>query len=136
MNPVVFFGYQGRKLEEVQSAILKNGAVLVDIRYSPRSRAPMWNRRNLEALLGPAHYVWKGDTLGNRLYRTDDIEIADLPVGLEELAFLAAERPLLVMCVCPSPVGCHRTVIREALETLHGVPTRECGAHGLESHQP
>ena len=112
--PIYAFGYTGRKLDTLVEGVRRADAILLDIRFSPRSRAPMWNRRNLEAAFGE-RYLWAGETLGNRLYRTDAIEIVDIERGLELVASLAAKRPVALMCVCPSPVGCHRTVITEIL---------------------
>ena len=112
--PIYAFGYTGRKLDTLVENVRRADATLLDIRFSPRSRAPMWNRRNLEDAFGE-RYLWAGDTLGNRLYRTDAIEIVDIERGLELVASLAAQRPVALMCVCASPVGCHRTVITEAL---------------------
>ena len=147
MNPIYAFGYTGRHLSTIAESLAKADAMLLDIRYSPRSRAPMWNRKNLESVLGD-RYLWAGDTLGNRLYRTDDIEIVDLSAGLELIVSLAAKRPVALMCVCASLDGCHRAVITRALvakgyEVFHHPPASfsqpglvGSGAHGPESHQP
>ncbi len=112
--PLYAFGYTGRKIDTLVQNVERADAMLLDIRYSPRSRAPMWNRRNLEEAFGE-RYLWAGDILGNRLYRTDAIEIVDIERGLELVAILAAKGPVALMCVCVSPVGCHRTVISDAL---------------------
>ena len=112
--PIYAFGYTGRKLDTLVENVTRADATLLDIRFSPRSRAPVWNRRNLEDAFGE-RYLWAGDTLGNRLYRTDAIEIVDIERGLELVAGLAAKRPVALMCVCASPVGCHRTVITKVL---------------------
>lgn len=113
-HPVYAFGYTGRQLSTIVEAVTRDDGVLVDIRFSPRSRAPMWNRRNLEAALGD-RYVWAGETLGNRLYRTDSIAIVDLVLGLDLAEHEAARHPVFLMCVCPRPAGCHRTIITEAM---------------------
>ncbi|MFN0145963.1 MAG: DUF488 family protein [Dehalococcoidia bacterium] len=125
MNPITFFGYQGRKVDDVVIEVLQRDAVLVDVRFSPHSRNPTWNRKTLESRLGPRHYLWMGDTLGNRLYKTDDIAIVDLAAGVDALVAAMQKAPILVMCVCPSPIGCHRTVIKEALQGHFGINAEE-----------
>lgn len=114
-NDVFAFGYTGRKLPTLVQNIKDADAVLVDIRYSPRSRVPTWNRRTLEDAFGD-RYVWAGDTLGNRLYRTDSIQFADLVTGMALLLSIAEKQPVAVMCVCEKESECHRRVIVAELE--------------------
>ena len=141
--PIYAFGYTGRSLDTIGEGLVNQDGILLDIRYSPRSRAPMWNRKNLEERLGD-RYIWAGDTLGNRLYRTDAIEIADLALGLELIKRIAEHQPVALMCVCKALAGCHREVICEALEgrgftVLHHPPASfrqgELGAGAPESNR-
>ena len=115
MTTIYAFGYTGRKLDTIAQGAAATGALILDIRYSPRSRAPMWNRRNLEAVLG-ASYFFAGDLLGNLDYRSDGIRIADLDAGLDLLEKVAAKHPVGLMCACKERAGCHRDVICLALE--------------------
>ena len=113
-HPIYAFGYTGRQLDAIVESIVTADAVLVDIRFNPRSRVPTWNRKALEGRLGD-RYRWAGDLLGNRLYKTDAIEIVDLAPGLDLVAALAENRPVALMCVCAQPSGCHRQPILAAL---------------------
>ncbi|MCA9831535.1 MAG: DUF488 domain-containing protein [Dehalococcoidia bacterium] len=113
-HPIYAFGYTGRQLDAVVDNIVAADAVLVDIRFTPRSRVPTWNRKALETRLGE-RYRWAGDTLGNRLYKSDTIEIVDLAAGLDLIAEISEQHPVALMCVCASPVGCHRETIVTAL---------------------
>jgi len=115
MNDVFAFGYAGRKLPTLVQNIKDADAVLVDIRYSPRSRVPTWTRRNLEEAFGD-RYVWAGDTLGNVLYRTTAIQIVDAVTGMELLLSIAEKNPVALMCVCERESECHRRVIVAELE--------------------
>ena len=114
MNPVYSFGYTGRQLSTLQESIGKSNALLLDIRFSPRSRVPMWNRRNLEMTFGD-RYLWVGNLLGNSMYRTNSIAIVDMARGLELISRIAAKQPVALMCVCASPIGCHRSTITHVL---------------------
>ena len=118
-HDVFAFGYTGRNLPTLVANIEQADAVLLDIRYSPRSRVPTWNRRALEEAFGE-RYVWTGDTLGNRLYRTDTIEIVDMPTGVELIEAIAQKHPVALMCACTDFATCHRRVITEELENRHG----------------
>lgn len=129
-HPIYAFGYTGRQLDAIVDSIVAADAVLVDIRFNPRSRVPMWNRGPLERRLGE-RYRWAGDTLGNRFYKTDAIEIVDLAAGLDLVAKLVERHPVALMCVCAEPRGCHREPIVAALtqrgfHVLDGLPWRGC----------
>ena len=104
-------GYRGWKPAAIQQISAELGAIVVDVRFSPSSRAPQWRQGYLQKLLGD-RYVHAPE-LGNRNYRGSTIEIADLPAGLARIEALG--QPVILMCACPDPAICHRTVIAEAL---------------------
>jgi hypothetical protein len=135
----------GHTPEQLLSLCTSLGAFVADIRLVPRSRNPQWKRVNLSDVLGgdllvrrSAHqqellfedeqgtewtrglgrYKWVRD-LGNLNFaqRDDPIEIADLPRGLDELERVAGLLRLvpILLCVCASPEGCHRTPVGEGL---------------------
>lgn len=109
-------GYQGRRPEELLDLAERRDLVVVDVRLSPRSRSPGWNRGRLGALLGGRYRhlpEW-----GNTRYRAGPpVAIADLAAGLAVVA--ALDRPPLLLCVCADPAACHRSVLGGAL-TAHG----------------
>lgn len=117
---MVFYttGYLGDKTPRGQSkpAMLKGvvealDGVLVDIRYSPRSRAACREKAALQALFGD-RYLWVR-TLGNANYKGGEIEIVDLAAGLATVEALP-KAPILI-CACEYPRYCHRTVVGNAL---------------------
>lgn len=107
-------GYSGRTPDALREALLRRDAVLFDIRLSPRSRQPAWNRGRLEALLG-TRYTHVGE-LGNLNYKTSEkgIELADPAAGLKLIR--EATRPVVLMCVCRDVEHCHRQVVADLLE--------------------
>jgi hypothetical protein len=54
--------------------------------------------------------------LGNRNYKGGPIEIVNLEAGVAEIR--AAERPVLLLCVCSDPRICHRTFVADHLRAL------------------
>lgn len=105
-------GYGGRRPEALLALAERRELVVVDVRLSPRSRVPGWNKGPLERLLGDRYLplpAW-----GNLNYRSGGpVAIADLEAGLAAVDSLA-RAPLLV-CVCRDAGACHRSVLAEAL---------------------
>ena len=75
-------GYTGIPFAQLQAFLDAHQAFLVDIRYSPRSRNPVYNQKALQAALS-GRYVHVGE-LGNRNYKGGPIAIVDLAVLLEQ----------------------------------------------------
>lgn len=107
-------GYGGRAPGELLAAVERLGAALFDVRLSPRSRQPAWNRGRLEAVFG-ARYAHVPE-LGNANYKdpAGGIELADPEAGLARVR--AAVRPVVLMCACRDYRGCHRRTVAELLE--------------------
>ncbi|MBN1485299.1 MAG: DUF488 domain-containing protein [Chloroflexia bacterium] len=117
---VYTFGYSGKKPEQLERIASELDAVVFDVRYSPRSRNPLWNGKKLAALLGDRYRHVRA--LGNRNYRGGPVEIEDLAAGIQ--AIRSSKRPVILMCVCSDVERCHRTFIGEHLRTL-GFEVRE-----------
>ena len=108
-------GSGGHRPEELGALAEGHDLVVVDIRLSPRSRVPGWNRGPLAGLLGD-RYQLVGE-LGNRNYRGDGpVVIADLRAGVRALATI--ERTPLLLCVCADAATCHRQVVGTRLIEL------------------
>ena len=108
---VYLIGYQRLSPDRLIHICEGLGAYLVDVRYSPRSRLPVWNGSSLRARY-PRYLHLRA--LGNRNYKGEGpIEIVDYAAGKAELEALDA--PAVLMCVCHAPEGCHRTVVGEML---------------------
>ena len=115
-------GYSGWKFEEVDEALVRLDAVLVDVRMVPRSRwAPGWNAKTLEARLGEK-YVWLKE-FGNRNYKGtfEQIEIADFPAGEKRLREITnTGKAVVLLCGCRDVNVCHRKVLAERLSQSWG----------------
>ena len=114
MKPKVYgIGYSGRKLHEIRQLVQDLDAVVFDIRFSPRSRAPQWNGNRLSDELGSDRYLHVKE-FGNKNYRGGPIELVDYEGGKSIIE--ASTRPIILMCVCKDPAICHRTLIMGRLE--------------------
>ena len=121
-TPVLYhLGYQGRTPDTLLAALLERGIkTLCDVRLSPRSRVPHWNKGRLSASCKQAGVRYAHvDALGNVLYREGGIELKDPELGMKELKALMAQGAVAVMCMCKSVSGCHRAeVLQLALEAI------------------
>lgn len=124
---VYTLGYSGRKPAEIKKIAEKLNAVVFDIRFSPRSRAPQWTKKRLTEVLGITGYMHL-KALGNANYKNGGpIEFVDFEAGLQ--AIEASSRPVILMCGCKSPNGCHRTTAaRQLIE--QGFNVKEYGKNG------
>ena len=126
------WGYGGSSLPVLRGLLDSLGAVLVDVRYSPKSWSRQWWGTSLAREFA-GRYVWV-KALGNTLYRTDDIQLADPARGVEAVAPILAVRPIVMLCVCPIGETCHRAVAARWLaeatgcEIVHLPPGAEANA--------
>ena len=127
MYPIYFWGYSGHQMTDLQALQADTGALILDARYKPYSRfRPEWNQKRLAELFGENYLHCPA--LGNVNYKDgpEMIQIADLEAGIAVIA--AAGRPVIVICTCKTPDGCHTTVIRDALAT-RGYPVVDWRSH-------
>lgn len=123
MNALYTVGYTGQTPAKLLAAAETLGAVIADIRISPRSRNPVWNKRKLQEAWGP-RYVHIGE-LGNRNYKGefgDDVLLADVDRGVELVAALLARGPVILMCACVDAAICHRSPAAEAVSAQTDAP--------------
>jgi hypothetical protein len=120
MTRLYTIGYSGWKPEQLKAAVGERGALLWDIRYSPRSRAPQWRREALRELLGTRYeHV---PALGNRNYNNDGPIVLAAPEACLNRAELAVRRgPLILMCGCKEHGECHRKTAAEFLADRFGL---------------
>jgi uncharacterized protein (DUF488 family) len=118
MNPIYSFGYGGHKAVELAGWVRKNGAILVDVRFSPSSKDEQWRKANLKELLGE-QYVHVQE-LGNENFKGNEIRIKDLSAGMMRVHGLLQRAPVVIMCACWNRATCHRTlVIRHMVDEWH-----------------
>ncbi len=100
-------GYSGWRPEAVRAQAETLDAVVVDVRWSPRSRNPQWTRKRLTELLGARYRHVKA--FGNLNYKGGPIKLANPEAGLAEIRpILEAGQPVILMCVCKEVERCHR----------------------------
>jgi hypothetical protein len=119
MKTIYTLGYSGLSPADLLRLAETRDLVVLDIRYSPRSRRPEWTRARLSALLG-ARYVHLPE-LGNVNYRGDGpIVLADPAQGVQRAAAYLAQRDVLLLCACRDLATCHRLPASELLAEATG----------------
>jgi uncharacterized protein (DUF488 family) len=98
MHPLYTFGYTSRFPHQVRALAEHLEAVVVDIRFSPRSRIPDWTAGRLQQLLGERYHHLPA--LGNRNYKGGPMEFVDLEAGVVRIDELLAEQPVILLCAC------------------------------------
>lgn len=125
MHTIYTIGYSGWTPGALKAAVDARGALLVDIRYSPRSRRPEWRTAALAGLWGEdvaQHYVWWRE-LGNVNYKNGGpIVLADPELALIPAATLLHWRPIVLLCACRDVATCHRLTAADYLSQALGAP--------------
>jgi uncharacterized protein (DUF488 family) len=124
MHQLYTFGYSGRLPHELRALVEQLDAVVVDIRFSPRSRNPHWTAGRLTSLLGERYRHLS--VLGNRNYKDGPIEFVDLAEGVVKVGELLRERPVILLCVCADVERCHRLPAAEAIVSRYGITVQHC----------
>jgi uncharacterized protein (DUF488 family) len=117
---VYTFGYEGKKIKELDAEVNRLGATIVDVRYAPYGRNKDFNRPELQRRYG-AKYVWIQE-LGNKNYKTGGkTEFVDAGLGARRLGSITSDgTPVILLCVCKNPETCHRNDLAKKLN-------EECG---------
>jgi hypothetical protein len=101
--------------------------LLIDTRFSPKSRWAAWREGALRAKYG-TRYRWAGAYLGNMNFQGGPIQIADLEEGLRGLRlYLDEGYDLLLLCQCSDYYTCHRKVIVDQLRKRTSVEVIQPG---------
>ena len=122
-HTVYTLGYRTPGAMEKVEELVQQGAMLLDIRTMPRSRSYWrWNRKQLEARFGVQHYDHL-ELLGNVNYQFPDrpMQLQDAMNGILWLLIYLQRRDVIVLCGCPDPTRCHRSLVCALLHLL--VPT-------------
>lgn len=97
-NKIYTIGYTGRKPQEIKEIVERLDAILLDIRFAPRSRVPRWAKKNLITLIGEDRYQHL-KALGNVNYKSGGpIQFVDFEAG--RAAIEASDKPVVLMCGC------------------------------------
>ena len=107
--------------------------LLIDTRFSPKSRRPEWREGVLREKYG-ARYRTAGAYLGNVNFQGGPIQIADLEEGLRGLRlYLSEGHDLILLCQCPIYASCHRKVLVDQLVERTSVEVIQPGVMGTSS---
>lgn len=97
-------------------------AMLLDIRFNPQSKTPMWQRSALFDLLGPERYLHV-PALGNTNYANGGpIALYAPEAGVQVVARCLEFGSVALLCGCRDVATCHRKVAAEMLSERLGVP--------------
>lgn len=121
MKTIYTIGYTGWTPLALRAQVLGLQAILIDIRYAPRSKRSEWTPPELQALLGDDYRLMQ--SLGNKNYQeAAPIELADPEAAVRPIRTELLARPVVLMCACKQPEACHRTVAAEFLAERLGAP--------------
>lgn len=122
-NQMIYtFGYQKRRPAELLAEAKRLGAVVVDVRLVPRSRAPGWSKRALAELLGERYQHVRG--FGNVNYKDGGpVELADAEAGLDAVRpILERGQSIILLCYEEQPGDCHRSAVARLLAGETSIP--------------
>lgn len=122
-TPIYTIGYSGRTADDIKRIV--GGGLLLDIRFSPRSRKAGFSQKKLEENFND-QYQWLYE-FGNENFRGNTILLYDPAAGLEIIKTLSEkyhDMPLFLMCACANPTTCHRATVATLLRK-HGYEVTE-----------
>lgn len=119
LHTLYTIGYSGQTLAGLRAHLNDLGAVLVDIRYSTRSRVKHWRGPELQAYFGDRY--WSLACLGNENYRGGPIKLADPALAVAPMRTALHAQPVILMCGCPDVQECHRKDAAAFLQEQLGV---------------
>jgi uncharacterized protein (DUF488 family) len=132
MNTIYTLGYSGIKPDKLLATAEQHNLLVVDVRYSPRSRQPEWTRKRLQELLGE-RYIHV-PAFGNINYKSDGpIQLADPEAGKAVVVERLAQQPVLLLCACKDWHSCHRLAVATVLHEATGAAVVHWGVGDLPS---
>lgn len=116
MKEVYDLGYQNVKdISTLVTVVKRLDAILIDVRYSPKSRNTTWSGSNLKKVFGE-RYIHIPE-LGNVNYKNDHaIELFNKEKGLKILEGYLTQKNVIIMCACWNRKACHRKLVSRYLE--------------------
>lgn len=88
-----------------------DGAVLIDVRFSPTSETMRWRQIYLKTLLRKKYHHLPH--FGSRIFREGKAQMQNLDLGIKKL--LSFNAKAVLMCECGDPRKCHRLLIVQEL---------------------
>lgn len=119
MRPIFTLGYSGSAVLPLREWLEREDSLLIDVRFSPRSRDPQWRQKNLQAVFGQ-RYVHV-EAFGNENFRGGAIRLHDAVQGVKIVAAMLETNPVALCCVCPGdPTRCHRSLAARLISEATG----------------
>ena len=135
MNTLYTLGYTGAKPEQILKLVQDLGALVVDCRYSPRSRAVQWTGAGFRRLLGESYLHLP--SLGNINYKGDGpIQINKPAEGVPQVIRLLDQQPVILLCVCAECETCHRKVVAELVQAASGCAVQHLNRAEISAPSP
>ena len=122
MHSLYTYGYAGQRPQQLKALAESLDALVVDIRFSPRSRMPAWTGGRLQKLLGERYLQLSA--LGNRNYKGGTIEFLDQEIGISQVGDLLSRHPVILLCACADVNRCHRWLAAELISRRYGVAVK------------
>lgn len=121
MHQLYTIGYSGLALEDVARFVEERDALLIDTRLKPYSPRPEWQKAAIGRRLGTRYM--SVPKLGNVNYKIGGpIQLQDEDGGISVIMNALDERPVILLCACKEPDGCHRKYISDVVSAKTGVP--------------
>ena len=120
MAVIYTIGYTGSSHDDLRDFIKATSAILVDIRFSPVSRAAMWGGNAVARAVGYPNYVHLR-ALGNENYKNGGpVKLSNPKVGADAIGNIIVKqnRDVILMCVCHDVMSCHRTFAAHYLQRV------------------
>lgn len=120
-HQIFTWGYQGKTVPYLQGLLADHHAVVLDARLSPVSRNPVWNKGNLEKVLGSRYIhvpAWGNLNYKGGVAPAGTIVLKDFEAGLGRLQEALTHGSVFIMCVCKDFTHCHRYTVATKLIEL------------------
>src|SRR5450759_3875088 len=120
MRTLYTVGYLQPDAMATVQRLVAQGVMLLDIRYSPRSRRPEWSRKRLaERFEGRYRHA---PALGNVNYRSPElpIQFVDTFDGLWSVLFWFVNKgyDVCLLCACADVSVCHRLLVAQCVQAV------------------
>ena len=120
MNTIYSLGYMASTPEALAAYVEQYDALVVDIRYNPKSSNPHWGGMALRRRYGD-RYVYCHD-YGNPNYKGGPMTLHYPDGAVRQLRPLLERHNLILICACVHSGSCHRKLAAEHLSAATGAP--------------
>jgi hypothetical protein len=119
LHTLYTIGYSGQTLEGLRARLDELSAVLVDIRFNPRSRVNHWRGSQLKEYFGDRYAALP--CLGNENYKGGRIKLSNPALAIAPMRITLQRRSAILLCECWDVSQCHRKKAAAFLQKHLGV---------------